>query len=152
MYTRKVLTYCEKCEKPYNLANRAPIVHSCCNKSTCKECWLGSFHVNGRFNCFHVCDEPNTEDPTRPNINPIIRKVIEPVLPLEIVCDRHPKERINGYSMEEKKFTCIKCPKVADKMRYKQLDYGVVQNCAQKMVDLMNFRMEELKENIETFT
>jgi hypothetical protein len=99
-----------------------------------------------------VCDEPNTEDPTRPNINPIIRKVIEPVLPLEIVCDRHPKERINGYSMEEKKFTCIKCPKVADKMRYKQLDYGVVQNCAQKMVDLMNFRMEELKENIETFT
>ncbi len=116
MQTRKqLLTYCKQCERPYNLANRAPILHSCCGVNSCKECWLKAFHINGRFYCFRICDEPNTEDPSKPQIDPNVRKLIEPTLPLELTCDKHQKERINGFSMEERKLTCAKCPKVADK-------------------------------------
>lgn len=84
-------------------------------------------------------------------IDPLIRKHIEPTLPLELSCDKHPKERINGFSMEERKLTCPKCPKVSDRQRYLALDYGSVDACTRKMLGFMVQRKEELTECIDTF-
>ena len=84
-------------------------------------------------------------------IDPVIRKHIEPTLPLELSCDKHPKERISGFSMEDRKLTCPKCPKVSDRQRYMALDYGTVDACTRKMLGFMVQRKEELTECIDTF-
>ena len=146
----KIYTICPSCEQPFNLANRAPVLHSCCGGSSCKTCWLKMFNVNGRFYCYHECDEPNTENAAKPRINPLIKREIDQVLPLEIKCDKHPKERINGYSMEDKVLLCPKCPKVVDKRRYTMLDYSTFEGCCHTLLQLMKARMEEIKDSMAT--
>ncbi|TNV77877.1 hypothetical protein FGO68_gene11697 [Halteria grandinella] len=146
---KQINKVCPGCSKDYNLANRAPILHSCCGKSTCKECWLQQFAINGRFYCYHFCGESNTEEASKPTVNMQIRREIQDTVPLEIFCDKH-HERITGYSLDNKSMLCPKCPKIHDKRKYHALDFVTVEKCCSKLLLLMEKRVEELQDSIDT--
>ena len=84
----------------------------------------------------------------KPRVNMQVRRLIEKSVPIEITCDRHHSELVNGFSMETKTLVCSKCPKVPDHRKYKALEYSHFESCCLKLLELMTQRMEELKECI----
>lgn len=69
--------FCPRCEEPFDLGDRVPIMHSCCVHSTCKACWGESFNMFEEFTCFFECEKPNKEIPGQPKIHAGIRRAIE---------------------------------------------------------------------------
>lgn len=64
-----LLLKCQKCDSPFNLSSREPLLISCCNDTVCKKCWEGSFNIHdGRFLCPYKCynQESHLENPQNP--------------------------------------------------------------------------------------
>jgi hypothetical protein len=69
--------HCPKCESPFDLKGRAPIMHSCCIQVTCKACWNESFNIMDEFDCFFHCGKPSRENHDEPKISAAMRREIE---------------------------------------------------------------------------
>ena len=71
-------------------------------------------------------------------------------MPIEVRCEKHHTERVNGYSISRKAMTCPKCPKEQDQRKYVPVKYTDLETCCLKLVDLVTTRIEELKEALQS--
>ena len=105
---------CNLCDRPFNLTLRSPILLSCCGDSTCKECWSNAFNKKAgmMYYCPYKCKLPDKENPTKPKINIALKRLVESNLPVDITCDKHPRISVTGFSKEENRLVCPKCPPI----------------------------------------
>ena len=80
------------CERPYNLTTRIPILFSCCNDTSCKECWFAAFNPKAGmlFYCPYKCKIRDREDHHKQKVNVAMSRLVEQNLPADVTCDRHP--------------------------------------------------------------
>jgi len=75
-----------------------------------------------------------------------MRNLLSEQVPIEVRCDKHHTERVNGYSISRKAMTCPKCPKDQDPRKYVPVKYTDMESCCLKLVDFLRTRIDELKE------
>jgi hypothetical protein len=71
------LQFCPRCEEPFDLSAKLPIMHYCCVQTTCKECWRQSFNMMDEFDCFFACGRPSRDVPDAPKVNAGVKRTIE---------------------------------------------------------------------------
>jgi hypothetical protein len=108
------LLSCLRCEKPYNLTSRVPILHPCCHESTCMECWTTKSFVPSKnidppqqiFDCYFKCGSPTTFLKNSPIINMAIVRMVDACSTIRLKCDSHPDQSVSTYLIKEKKLAC----------------------------------------------
>ena len=79
-----------------------------------------------------------------------MRNFIQEQIPIEINCDKHITEKINGFSIARKSLICPKCPKELDDRKFIPLKYTDLESTCLNLLELMNRRKEQLHEGIES--
>jgi hypothetical protein len=138
------LLSCLRCERPFNMTNRVPVLHPCCHESSCMDCWSTKSFVPSKnleppqqiFDCFFKCGSQTSFLKNIPIINMAIVRMIDACSTVRLLCDTHPDQPVSCYLIKEGKLACPACiSKITPKLV--EIDERSLQGTARKLVGLL---------------